>query len=76
MRFNGVDIRDVHRAVSVEKEIPPGMPEMTIETAQGWDGETFVGRTMGRGSYVVRVNIACPRSVLQEALERLGRALS
>ena len=59
MRFNGVDIRDVHRAVSVEKEIPPGMPEMTIETAQGWDGETFVGRTMGRGSYVVRVNIAC-----------------
>ena len=48
MRFNGVDIRDVHRAVSVEKEIPPGMPEMTIETAQGWDGETFVGRAVRR----------------------------
>ena len=59
MRFNGVDIRDVHRAVSVEKEIPPGMQEMTIETAQGWDGETFVGRTMGRGSYVVRVGSSC-----------------
>ena len=38
MIFNGVELRTVHRALSVEKEIPPGAagraPE-TIETADG-----------------------------------------
>ena len=61
MRFNGVDIRDVHRAVSVEKEIPPGMPTRTVETYSGWDGETLAGVTMSRGTYTVRANIACRR---------------
>lgn len=61
MRFNGVDIHDVHRAVSVEKEIPPGMPTRTVETYSGWDGETLAGVTMSRGTYTVRANIACRR---------------
>lgn len=61
MRFNGVDIHDVHRAVSVEKEIPPGMPTRTVETFSGWDGETLAGVTISRGTYTVRANIACRR---------------
>ena len=61
MRFNGVDIREVHRGVSVEKEIPPGMPTRTVETYSGWDGETLAGVTMSRGTYTVRANIACRR---------------
>ena len=61
MRFNGVDIREVHRGVSVEKEIPPGMPTRTVETYSGWDGETLAGVTMSRGTYTVRANIAYRR---------------
>lgn len=61
MRFNGVDIREVHRGVSVEKEIPPGMPTRTVETFSGWDGETLAGVTMSRSTYTVRANIACRR---------------
>ena len=61
MRFNGIDIRDVHRGISVEKEIPPGMPTRTVETFSGWDGETLAGVTMSRGTYTVRANIACRR---------------
>lgn len=61
MRFNGVDIREVHRGVSVEKEIPPGMPTRTVETYSGWDGDTLAGVTMSRGTYTVRANIACRR---------------
>lgn len=61
MRFNGVDIREVHRGVSVEKEIPPGMPTRTVETFSGWDGETLAGVTISRGTYTVRANIACRR---------------
>lgn len=58
MRFNGVDICSVHRAISVAKEIPPGMPERSVETVSGREGETLAGTVVKRGEYTVRVNIA------------------
>lgn len=58
MRYNGVDICQCHRGISVAKEIPPGMPGRSVETAGGWDGEMLAGVEMKQGRYLVRVNIA------------------
>lgn len=58
MRFEGKSIYDVHKAISVEKEIPPGMPARDINTVSGWDGETLTGISYKRAEYTVRVNIA------------------
>lgn len=59
MRYNGVDVCDVHPCISVSKEIPPGCPERTIETVNGWDGETFAAVRTERGEYQTKINIAC-----------------
>lgn len=59
MRFNGRDIKDIHKGIVLEKEIPPGMPGRSIETARGWNGETFSGAVMERGVYTVRVSLFC-----------------
>lgn len=58
MRYNGVDICQCYRGISVAKEIPPGMPGRSVETAGGWDGEMLAGVEMKQGRYLVRVNIA------------------
>lgn len=74
MRFNGVDVRDIHPRISISKEIPPGCPERTVETVQGWDGETFAAVRTEQGEYVARINIACrTRDDAWEARSRLAR---
>lgn len=59
MRFCGVELRDVHPAIRIAREIPPGMPEREIESIEGRGGETAAGYTIVRGEYVVQVGIAC-----------------
>lgn len=81
MRFNGTSIYDVHRSISIEKEIPPGIAERDVNTVSGWDGETLVGISYKRGSYIVRVNIAgknpdeawCVRQLLAEWAASSGK---
>lgn len=58
MRINGRELRDVHPAISIAKEIPPGMATRTIHTIIGADAEIYAGTTMERGEYEVRINIA------------------
>ena len=58
MRFNGIDIRSVHPALSVNKEIPPGMAKREVVTVRGNSGETLAGYQEERDTYTVRVNIA------------------
>lgn len=59
MRFCGVELSQVHPAIRIAKEIPPGLPEREIETIEGSEGETAAGYTVRRGEYTVRVGIAC-----------------
>lgn len=58
MRYNGVDVCTCYRGISVNKEIPPGMPARDVETAGGWDGEILTGVELKQGRYLLRVNIA------------------
>lgn len=58
MKFNGIDIRSVHPALSVNKEIPPGMAKREVVTVRGNSGETLAGVAQERDEYTVRVNIA------------------
>lgn len=58
MKFNGIDIRSVHPALSVNKEIPPGMARREVLTVRGNSGETLAGIQEERDTYTVRVNIA------------------
>lgn len=58
MRFNGVDILQAHRALSINKEIPPGMPGRDIATVSGTLGEIVTGVDETQDEYMVRVNIA------------------
>lgn len=58
MRFNGVDIRQAHRAISVCKEIPPGMPGRNLVTTNTVMGEVLAAVEMTGAEYTVRVNIA------------------
>lgn len=58
MRYNGVDITTIHRAISIAKEIPPGMPDRENDMIQGRGGEWLAGVRMQNSQYVVRVNVA------------------
>ena len=58
MRFNGVDPRTLLPGITIAKEIPPGTVTSQLETVGGSGGETVVGRTIQRGEYIVRINIA------------------
>lgn len=58
MRFNGKDPRELHPAISIAKEIPPGMANRRLRTLQGADGEIVTGTEMEGGRYIVRLNIA------------------
>lgn len=59
MKINGKELRALHPSISINKEIPPGMPTRTIHTITGADGEIYSGTTMERGEYEARINIAC-----------------
>lgn len=58
MIFNGVELRTVHRALSVEKEIPPGAAGRAQETIETADGGIIADERLDAGEYTVRVNIA------------------
>lgn len=58
MRFNGKDIRHVHRAISIAKEIPPGMPNREIATIETARGDEVSAVDVLQDTYRVRVNIA------------------
>ena len=57
MRLNGVDLRSVHRALSIEKEIPPGTAAHAFETIDTKDGAIITDERLEAGEYIVRVNI-------------------
>lgn len=57
MRFNGVDPRTVHPALSVNKEIYPGMARREVITVRGNSGETLAGYQEERAEAVIRMNI-------------------
>lgn len=57
MRFNGKDLRDVHRALSIEREIPPGTARRKNNTIRTGSGEIYTGYDMEAGTYRVRINI-------------------
>lgn len=59
MRFDGKDLRDAHRALSIEKEIPPGTARREIDTVSSADGEIITLERIEQDEYIVRVNIAC-----------------
>lgn len=61
MRFNGVELTSVHRALSIEKEIPPGTAALAFETIEGADGEVVSDERIEQGEYLVKVNI-CGRT--------------
>ncbi len=58
MRFNGVELTTVHHALSIDKEIPPGMPARDIITVETSTGETVTNVTTVQDEYRVRVNVA------------------
>lgn len=58
MRYNDIDPTSLHRAITIDKEIPPGMPPREVITVRGIGGETLGGIQQERGEYIVRVNIA------------------
>lgn len=58
MRFNGVDLLSVHPAISINKEIPPGMPARDLRTISRQRGELLTGYDVIQDEYIVRVNVA------------------
>lgn len=58
MRFNGVELKTVHHALSISKEIPPGMPARDIVTVETSAGGLVASVTTQPDEYRVIVNIA------------------
>lgn len=57
MIFDGQDLRSVHHALSIEKEIPPGTASIAYETLSGTAGEIITERRVKQATYTARVNI-------------------
>lgn len=57
MRYNGVDLRSAHYALSINKEIPPGTAKRAFETVTTVDGEVITEERIESGEYIARVNI-------------------
>ena len=57
MRFNGVDLRDVHDGLSIEREVLPGISSAQ-ETMQNMGGNVITDDRLEAGEYLARVNIA------------------
>lgn len=58
MRYNGVDLLTVHPAISIAKEIPPGMAPRELRTFAARDGERLAGADVQQAEYTARINIA------------------
>ena len=58
MRFCGIDPRTIHPAISIAKEIYPGMARREVMSARGNSGETLAGYQEERDEAVIKVNIA------------------
>lgn len=58
MRYNGVDVLTVHPAISIAKEIPPGIAERELRTFAVRDGERLVGTNVQPDEYKAKINIA------------------
>ena len=58
MRYNGIDPRTLHRAISIAKEIPPGIAGREVVTVRGNAAEYYAGTESQRSEYRVKVNIA------------------
>lgn len=71
MRYNGVDLNTLHRAISRGHEYPPGMPRRSLNAIEGANGDIITGLTAVQEEYVVSVNIAA-RSY-REAMEARDR---
>lgn len=62
MRFCGKDVRDVHRALSINKEIPPGTAGREIDYAEGRLGAVVAGVRYKPGEYRAKINIFCRKA--------------
>ena len=58
MRFCGVDPTTLHKAISIAKEIPPGMVKRNIYRLRANQGDMVGGVEEESDEYIVRVNIA------------------
>lgn len=58
MQYNHVDLLSVHPAISINKEIPPGMPARELRTIASKHGAKLAGVDLVEDEYVLRVNIA------------------
>lgn len=58
MKYNGIDPRTLHPAISINKEYPPGMAARTVTTVRGARAEHYAGIEQERSEYRVKVNIA------------------
>ena len=70
MIFNGVELRTVHRALSVEKEIPPGTAGRAQETIETADGG--IGRGVEADAHLQLPIVARAHSRKILRIERLG----
>lgn len=57
MKFNGMDPRSLHPALSISHEVPPGMAKRKIVTVEGTDGEIVSDVITEKGEYLVQMNI-------------------
>lgn len=64
MIFNGVDLLSIHPKISINKEIPPGMPEREARTIATVDGARMAGVDVLQSEYIVRVNIAAKNKTM------------
>ena len=73
MIYNGVDLRSVHPALSINQEIMPGSAPRNVTTVAGLDGERFVSVSLKQDEYKVVVNIGChDRQQAREVRELLA----
>lgn len=74
MRFCGIDPRTIHPAISIAKEIYPGMARREVMSTRGNSGETLAGYQEERDEAVIRVNIgARSRDEAYEARAALAK---
>lgn len=58
MRFNGVNPNEIHPAIRVSRETPPGMAARKVRTLAAAGGEIVTGVDIEGARYIVRMNIA------------------
>lgn len=71
MRFNGIDLMDVHPAISRCKDLPPGLARRSVTSVSTGRRDLVLGVNLEPDEYTVRVNIAA-RSY-KEAMEACDR---